>query len=154
MLLTAILPRVEDPIPDTIGVGALFGAAGAGESLRLWLGRCLASRMHNRIDGRAWVSALASCGRRHLRERADRPATMKTMHRTSKAGLATGVFIVALGAIALAALTRTGAGGTYFFLFAGMFAYMVFLMWPDRTRFRSRPIGRPVRRSRIGREPR
>lgn len=79
---------------------------------------------------------------------------MKTMHRTSKASLAIGVFVVAFGAIALAALTRTGAGGTYFFLFAGLFAYMVFLMWPDRTRFRSRPIGRRVRRPGIGREPR
>jgi hypothetical protein len=29
-LLAVILPRVEDPIPDTIGVGALFTAAGAG----------------------------------------------------------------------------------------------------------------------------
>lgn len=79
---------------------------------------------------------------------------MKTMHRTSKAGQAIGVFVVALGAIALAALTRTGAGGTYLFLFAGIFAYMIFLMWPDRTRFRSRPLGRPVRRSGIGRESR
>jgi hypothetical protein len=79
---------------------------------------------------------------------------MKTMHRTSRAGLAIGVFVVALGAIALAAVTRTGAGGTYFFLFAGIFAYMVFLMWPDRTRFRSRLTGRPVRRPGVGREPR
>lgn len=79
---------------------------------------------------------------------------MKTMHRTSKAGLVFGVLVVALGAIALAALTRTGAGGTYFFLFAGIFAYMVFLMWPDRTRFRSRPIGRPIRRSGPGHQPR
>ncbi len=78
---------------------------------------------------------------------------MKTMHRTSKAGLVIGVFILAFGAIALAALTRTGAGGTYLFLFVGMFAYMVFLMWPERTRFRSRPIGRPVRRLGIGRQP-
>jgi hypothetical protein len=79
---------------------------------------------------------------------------MKTMHRTSKAGLAIGVFIVAVGAIALVALTRAGAGGTYFFLFTGIFAYMVFLIWPDRTRFRSRPIGGPARRSGIGRQPR
>jgi hypothetical protein len=38
MLLTAILPRVEDPIPDTIGIGALFGAAGAGGVLAVVAG--------------------------------------------------------------------------------------------------------------------
>jgi hypothetical protein len=28
--LAAFLPRVEDPIPDTIGVGIIFSTAGAG----------------------------------------------------------------------------------------------------------------------------
>ena len=28
--LNALLPRVEDPIPNTIGLGAIFSAAGAG----------------------------------------------------------------------------------------------------------------------------
>ncbi|HEX5375945.1 MAG TPA: hypothetical protein VFW48_07280 [Solirubrobacterales bacterium] len=41
MLLTAILPRVEDPIPDTIGIGALFGAAGAGGVLAVVAGSML-----------------------------------------------------------------------------------------------------------------
>lgn len=75
---------------------------------------------------------------------------MKTMHRTSKASLAIGVFAIAIGATALAALTSTGAGGIYAFSFKGLFAYMFFLMWPDRTRFR----GRPTRRSRVARQPR
>lgn len=75
---------------------------------------------------------------------------MKTMHRTSKASLAIGVFAIALGAMALAALTGTGAGGIYAFAFIGLFAYLFFLMWPDRTRFRRRP----NRRSRVAREPR
>jgi hypothetical protein len=78
------------------------------------------------------------------------PATMKTMHRTSKAGYAIGVFAIAIGASALAALTSTGAGGVYAFAFIGLFAYLFFLMWPDRTRFR----GRPTRRSRMVRGPR
>jgi len=63
---------------------------------------------------------------------------MKTMHRTSKASLAIGIALLAMGSLALAALTKTGAGGVYGFLFAGIFGYLVFLMWPDRTRFRGR----------------
>jgi hypothetical protein len=35
--LNAFLPRVEDPIPDTIGLGAIFSAAGAGGILLLVL---------------------------------------------------------------------------------------------------------------------
>jgi len=34
----ALLPRVEDPIPDTIGVGTIFSAAGAGGVVGLVLG--------------------------------------------------------------------------------------------------------------------
>jgi len=75
---------------------------------------------------------------------------MKTMHRTSNRSLAIGVFAIALGAMALGALTSTGAGGTYAFAFVGLFAYIFFLMWPDRTRFR----GRPNRRSHVVRQPR
>jgi hypothetical protein len=75
---------------------------------------------------------------------------MKTMHRTSKAGLALGVLAIAVVVTALAALTNTGAGGIYAFSFMGLFAYLFFLMWPDRTRFR----GRPNRRSRVVRQPR
>lgn len=35
--LNAFLPRVEDPIPNTIGLGAIFSAAGAGGVLLLVL---------------------------------------------------------------------------------------------------------------------
>ncbi len=35
---TALLPRVEDPIPDTIGVGVLFSFAGAGGVLAVVVG--------------------------------------------------------------------------------------------------------------------
>jgi hypothetical protein len=35
--LNVLLPRVEDPIPDTIGLGAIFSAAGAGGVLLLVL---------------------------------------------------------------------------------------------------------------------
>jgi hypothetical protein len=35
--LNAFLPRVEDPIPDTIGLGAVFSAAGTGGVLLLVL---------------------------------------------------------------------------------------------------------------------
>jgi hypothetical protein len=37
----AHLPRVEDPIPDTIGVGTIFSAAGAGGVIGLVLGSLL-----------------------------------------------------------------------------------------------------------------
>jgi hypothetical protein len=37
----AHLPRVEDPIPDTIGVGTIFSAAGAGGVIGLVLGLLL-----------------------------------------------------------------------------------------------------------------
>ncbi|HEV7400755.1 MAG TPA: hypothetical protein VGN84_10855 [Solirubrobacterales bacterium] len=76
------------------------------------------------------------------------------MHRTSKIGLAIGIALVAVGSLALAALTKTGAGGVYGFLFAGMFGYMVFLMWPERTRFRGRPFSRADRHGSAIHEPR
>lgn len=64
---------------------------------------------------------------------------MKTMHRNSKAGLAIGSTLTAAFALALTALTDTGAGGAYAFLFVGMFIFMVFLVWPERARsFRGR----------------
>jgi hypothetical protein len=78
---------------------------------------------------------------------------MKTMHRTSKAGLAIGIVLLAVGSLALAALTQTGVGGVYGFLFLGMVGYMVFLMWPDRTRFRGRSLGRADRRGGTMHEP-
>lgn len=34
-VLVGIFPRVEDPFPDTIGLGTIFGAAGAGGVLLL-----------------------------------------------------------------------------------------------------------------------
>jgi hypothetical protein len=39
--LTTLLPRVEDPIPDTIGVGIIFSMAGAGGVVMLVLGSML-----------------------------------------------------------------------------------------------------------------
>jgi hypothetical protein len=59
---------------------------------------------------------------------------MKTMHRTSTVGMAIGTVATAGGAIALTALTDTGAGGAYVFLFLGMFIFMLFLIWPERNR--------------------
>jgi len=35
--INALLPRVEDPIPDAIGLGTIFSAAGAGGVLLLVL---------------------------------------------------------------------------------------------------------------------
>jgi hypothetical protein len=39
--LVALLPRVEDPLPDTIGVGIIFNTAGAGGVVMLVLGSML-----------------------------------------------------------------------------------------------------------------
>lgn len=40
-VLAAFLPRVEDPMPDTIGLGAIFSMAGAGGVLLLVLATCV-----------------------------------------------------------------------------------------------------------------
>ncbi len=72
---------------------------------------------------------------------------MKTMHRTSTVGLLIGSALLAASAIALTALTATGAGGAYAFLSVGMVVFSVFLIWPERTRpFRSKSSHRGVRR--------
>jgi hypothetical protein len=72
---------------------------------------------------------------------------MKTMHRNSPVGLAIGSALTAAFALALTALTDTGAGGAYAFLFVGVFIFMVFLIWPERTRpFRSGSNRQSVRR--------
>ncbi len=39
--LNAVLPRVEDPFPDTIGVGVIFSIAGAGGVFGLVTGSLL-----------------------------------------------------------------------------------------------------------------
>lgn len=39
--LVSLLPRVEDPIPDTIGVGFIFSMAGAGGVVMVVLGSML-----------------------------------------------------------------------------------------------------------------
>jgi hypothetical protein len=39
--LVSLLPRVEDPIPDTIGVGFIFSMAGAGGVVMLVFGSML-----------------------------------------------------------------------------------------------------------------
>jgi hypothetical protein len=39
--LISLLPRVEDPIPDTIGIGIIFSTAGAGGVVMLVLGSML-----------------------------------------------------------------------------------------------------------------
>jgi hypothetical protein len=41
MLATVLLPRAEDPIPDTIGVGVLFSLAAAGGVLAVVAGSML-----------------------------------------------------------------------------------------------------------------
>ncbi len=41
MVPTAFLPQAEDPIPDTIGVGVMFGLAGAGGVLAVVVGSIL-----------------------------------------------------------------------------------------------------------------
>ena len=77
---------------------------------------------------------------------------MKTMHRNSPAGLAIGSAVTAALALALTVLTDTGAGGAYAFLFVGVFIFMVFLIWPERTR-PHRGGSRPAQPARTRREP-
>lgn len=135
MSLISLLPRVEDPIPDAIGVGIIFSTAGAGGVVMLVLGSMLGLSTAE-LD--AWARRgrqFGVCGRSIvLRDRAGRPDTMKTMHRNSNLGLAIGSVLTAVVALVLTALTDTGAGGAYAFLFVGMFIFMAFLIWPERTR--------------------
>jgi len=80
---------------------------------------------------------------------------MKTMHRTSTASLAIGSVFVAAWTVALTALTGTGAGGVYGFLFTGVLVTMIFLMWPERTRpLRGGRRRAGTRGARAGRVPR
>jgi hypothetical protein len=57
--LITLLPRVEDPIPDTIGVGIIFGTAGAGGVVMLVLGSML-GRSAEDLD--AWARRGVSAG--------------------------------------------------------------------------------------------
>jgi len=79
---------------------------------------------------------------------------MKTMRRTSTLGLALGALVTALAAITLTAVTHAGAGGAYAFLLSGVTAYMIFLMWPERSRFRRRAFNSDSQRTQSGRRPR
>jgi|GEM_PF-5887848 len=67
------------------------------------------------------------------------------MHRTSTASQAIGTVLTVAGAMTLTALTDAGAGGAYAFLFLGMAIFIVFMIWPERTRFRCRPVGSKIR---------
>jgi hypothetical protein len=57
--LITLLPRVEDPIPDRIGVGIIFGTAGAGGVVMLVLGSLL-GRSADELD--AWARRGVSAG--------------------------------------------------------------------------------------------
>jgi hypothetical protein len=63
------------------------------------------------------------------------------MNRTSTATLVISSLVTGLVVVGLTAVTRAGAGGAYAFLFLGLLALGIFLLWPDlRARFFS---GRP-----------
>ena len=79
---------------------------------------------------------------------------MKTMRRTSTLALMIAAAFIALIATMLTAITQTGADGAYAFLLTGITAYLVFLMWPDRTRFRRRSFGSDSHGRQTGRQSR
>ena len=61
------------------------------------------------------------------------------MNRYSTATLVVLSIVTGAVATALAAVTKTGVGGIYLFMFLGMLGLGIFLLWPDiRARF-SRP---------------
>ena len=61
---------------------------------------------------------------------------MKTMNRNSTATLVISSLVTGLVVVVLTAVTRASAGGAYAFLFLGLLALGVFLLWPDlRARF-------------------
>lgn len=58
------------------------------------------------------------------------------MNRTSTATLLVSSTITGVIAFALTAVTGTGAGGAYAFMFIGLLVLAIFLLWPDvRARF-------------------
>lgn len=58
------------------------------------------------------------------------------MNRDSTATLLISSLVTGLVVIGLTALTEAGAGGAYGFLFLGLLAFGIFLLWPDlRNRF-------------------
>lgn len=72
---------------------------------------------------------------------------MKTMRRTSTATLVVSSTITGLAVSALTAVTNTGAGGAYAFMFVGLLVLSIFLLWPDvRERFSNGPPSRPRQR--------
>lgn len=90
-----------------------------------------ARRLGSEGDGR-WirrrVTALRSCS--------GGSATLKTMNRDSTATLLISSVVTGLVVVGLTALTQVGAGGAYGFLFLGLLALGIFLLWPDlRSRF-------------------
>src|ERR1044071_6827392 len=107
---------------DTIGVGIIFGMAGAGGVVSLVAGSLLGAsdaemdlcpaRRHLWFRGR--LNLLSGC--------ANRPGTMKTMRRTSTLGLVLSAAFMALVAALLTAVTKTGASGAYAFLLTGITA--------------------------------
>jgi hypothetical protein len=60
---------------------------------------------------------------------------LQTMNRDSTAAMLIYGAVLGLVAWSAAALTGTGPVGVYAFGFLGMTALLVFLMWPERTRF-------------------
>jgi hypothetical protein len=53
------------------------------------------------------------------------------MNRNSTATLVVSSLVTGLVVVGLTAVTRAGAGGAYAFLFLGLFALSIFLLWPD-----------------------
>jgi hypothetical protein len=76
------------------------------------------------------------------------------MHRTSTASQAIGTILTVAGAMTLTALTDTGAGGAYAFLFLGLAIFITFMIWPERTRFRRRSFGSDSHGRQAGRQSR
>src|SRR3954451_1988044 len=130
--INALLPRVEDPIPDAIGLGNNLQCRGcrlrlaACPCIARWAPRPAAGRLGSEGSGRGvfgWVTALPG--------RAGGSANLKTMTRTSTAALVISSLITGLVVVVLTALTGAGAGGAYAFLFLGLLTLGIFLLWPD-----------------------
>jgi len=61
------------------------------------------------------------------------------MNRDSTATLLISSLVTGMIVVGLTAVTRAGAGGAYAFLFLGLLALGIFLLWPDlRARFGNR----------------
>lgn len=131
-----MLPKVEKPIPETIGLGTIIalGAAMGMASLAVAVMLRLPDAQRDAWS-RIGVAAGFVLGLAVLSHDAGCSTIMQTMNRRSTRTIVISSGIVGVLSVVLAIVTDTGTIGTYAFALSAMPILLTFLMWPERTRF-------------------